>query len=437
MQQIKLPLLHDDEPPFEEISLEDVADVLSLTIKDDDVNKKTIFLAMLSAYTDKSQINVSINAPSSTGKTYLASQISALFPEEDKVKRSGASPTSFFYGEGIVDEERNAKIVSLSRKILLFFEQPNPELQMRLRGLLSHDDREIIHTLTNKTKGRNQTDKIILQGFPATVFCSAGMRLDEQEATRAILISPEATQAKINQAVSLQFERGADEGAFRARIESNPARNELKRRIIAIRDEHVDDIIIPSPDELERRFRALLPVLQPRHSRDSDHFQQLIKAIALLNVWHRRQSDGTIIASQSDIEQAFILWEDFFDTQNLNVPPAVLAIYKKYVLPAYIEKYSRADRSIKAKMVKDEVGLSVQELNAFHLDAEGAPMNNDLLRKQILPQLESSGLLVLEKPVEGDKRSRHIFPKRLTDDIKNKVGRRGMGDIGDKVGDGW
>ncbi|MBX6334741.1 hypothetical protein IRY61_05410, partial [Candidatus Saccharibacteria bacterium] len=172
--------------PPKEITLKEVADVLSLTIKDDTNNKLIVFLCMLSAYTEQSQINVSLNAPSATGKTYLATEIAKLFPQEDKVERSGASPTSFFYGEGTHDKERKAKIVSLHRKILLFYEQPNPALQERLRALLSHDKKEITHALTNKSGGRHKTDLIIIEGFPATVFCSAGMRLDEQEATRAI-----------------------------------------------------------------------------------------------------------------------------------------------------------------------------------------------------------------------------------------------------------
>lgn len=89
----------DNEPVTlpKEITLREITDVLSLTIKHDDDNKLIVFLCMLSAYTDKSQMNVSLNAPSATGKTYLATEIAKLFPDEDKVVRSGASPTSFFY----------------------------------------------------------------------------------------------------------------------------------------------------------------------------------------------------------------------------------------------------------------------------------------------------------------------------------------------------
>ena len=417
-----------------EITLKEVADILSLTIKDDTDNKLITFLCMLSAYTDKSQINVSLNAPSATGKTYLATEIAKLFPQEDKVERSGASPTSFFYGEGVLDKERKAKIVSLRRKILIFYEQPNPALQEKLRAVLSHDSREVTHSLVNRNKGRNQTDTIIVEGFPATVFCSAGMRLDEQEATRAILISPETTDAKIKKAIHLRARRGADETKFSAWLETRPERTALKERIVAIRDEQVDEIIITDTDisVIEKRFLALLHTLKPRNQRDIDHLLQLIKTIALLNVWHRRQVDGKIVASQADIDQAFELWEAFFESQNLNLPPAVLSFYKKYVVPAYISKYTAANNHEKWAMDDNKIGLTSQELSAYYMQEEDTTLNNDLLRKQILPQLQAAGLIVIEKPKtddnDVDRRTRHIFPKLLTDEDKKNIGIGGVAD---------
>jgi hypothetical protein len=423
-----------------EITLEEVAEVLSLTIKDDNSNKKIVFLAMLSAYTDQSQINVSLNAPSSTGKTYLVKEIAELFPDDDKIERSGASPTSFFYGEGVENKERKAKIVQLGRKILLFYEQPNPALQERLRPLLSHDKKEIIYALTNKKGGRNQTDTIILEGFPATIFCSAGLRLDEQEATRAILISPEATEAKIKQAIHLRAKRSGNESKFADWLEKQPERTALKDRIAAIRSEHIDEVLISDTDivTIEERFLDMIHVLKPRNQRDVDHLLQLIKVIALLNVWYRTQPDGTIMAIQSDIDQAFNLWDKFFKSQNLGISPAVLDVYEKYIVPAYMAKYEAAGEDERISLSSGDIGLTPQELSAYYMKEEDTALNNDHLRKQILPQLQSAGLIELEKPnvvkdswsferkSEPDRRTRHIFPKLLTDDEKKYIGNMGM-----------
>jgi hypothetical protein len=419
---------------FNEITLDDVAKVLSLTIKDDDGNKKIVFLAMLSAYTDKSQINVSLNAPSATGKTYLATQIAKLFPADDKIERSGASPTSFFYGEGVEDKVRKAKIVSLKRKILIFYEQPNPALQEKLRALLSHDSREVVHSLTNKKGGRNQVDTIIIEGFAATVFCSANMVLDEQETTRAILVSPEATEAKLKQAIHLQARRGSNEDEFDDWLESRPERTALMERVVAIRDEHVDEIIIEDSDEIERRFVKQLHALQPRHQRDMSHLQQLIKAIALLNVWHRRRTDGTVVASESDIDEAFKLWSEFFESQNLNLPPAVMAIYKKYVVPAYLDKYKQGSQNTKDAMRLGYVGVTPNEVSAYYVSQEGSVLNGDHLNKQILPQLERAGVITRKKPQKeseddlNDRRTRHIIPQQLTDEERKYIGNGGIDD---------
>ncbi|MGH7234250.1 MAG: hypothetical protein ACREF7_02285, partial [Candidatus Saccharimonadales bacterium] len=379
-----------DTSQFSELTLDDVAKVLSLTITDDEVNKKIVFLVMLSAYTDKSQLNVSLNAPSSTGKTYLATEIAELFPDEDKVERSGASPTSFFYGAGVFDKERQAKIVSLSRKILLFYDQPDFSLLEKLRSLMSHDKKEITHALTNKKGGRNQTDMIIVEGFPAFIFCSASLRLDEQEATRSILISPEATAAKMRRSLEMLLERWSNVEKFKASLDARPARIALKERIVAIREEHVGEVLISDDDKaaIKDRFLSMIHVLKPRNQRDLMHLLQTIKVIALLNVWYRRQPDGSVVASQSDISQAFELWDEFFEAQNLGISPSVLSIYKKYIVPAYMAKFDKANTKDKEAITNCEVGVTPQEVSTYHFQEEETMLNNDQLRKQILPQLE-------------------------------------------------
>ena len=423
-----------------EITLDDVADVLSLTIKDDDSNKKIVFLCMLSAFTEDSQINVTINAPSSTGKTYLASEVAKLFPKEDKILKSAASPTSFFYGEGEIDPVSGAKIVSLERKILIFFEMPNPLLQEKLRALMSHDDKELNYSLTNKNKGRNKTDEIIVRGYCATIFCSAGLRLDEQEATRAILLSPEATAAKIQQGINLRVKRASNGQKFDEEIKWNYDRQMLMSRIVSIRNAEVKNIIIPDSGEIEKKFLETVGVLKPRHQRDIAHLMELIKVITLLNVWHRKNDRGQVVSSQSDIDEAFKLWEEFFESQNLNVSPVVLKYYKKYIVPPYVEKFATAnkkDKELWRDMNSGRIGLTPQELNAYYRNTEGVSINGEQWRKEVLPQLAAAGLIEWEKPQsdEQDKRTKHIFPMVLTDENKIYVGTLGV--VNKRLSDEW
>ena len=55
-----------DTSTFQKMGVQDIIDVLSLTIKRDDTNKVLVFLTMLSAYTEDSQLNVLLNAPSAS-----------------------------------------------------------------------------------------------------------------------------------------------------------------------------------------------------------------------------------------------------------------------------------------------------------------------------------------------------------------------------------
>ena len=410
-----------DKKLYPELSTKDLLGVLGLTIKEDDVSKLIVFYCMLSAYTHDSQINVSFNAPSASGKTYITTEIAKLFPDEDKIESSGASPTSFYYTEGEDDEERDAKIISFERKVLIFYEQPNSALQTKLRPILSHDDWETNYRITNKNKsGSHRTELIILQGFPATVFCSAGLKLDEQEATRAILLSPEPSQAKIQAAIELQNRRGANKEAYIGWLESQPERVALKERILAIRDEYVDHIKLPEGDIVMERFNSSFPKLRQRHTRDFTHLQQLIKAITLLNLWHRKQLDGSIMANQSDIDLAFHLWGQVAQSQNLGIPPVAVHFYRKYILPLHFENYVNHP---KKSVPQSALGISREQLCLHYLKVEGTMLADTYLRKEILPQLEAGGLIIQSPPEIGDRRTKLIYPQWFPE--QNNIGEQG------------
>lgn len=395
-----------DVSTFEEITTSDLASILDLTIKHDNENKLVSFLCMLSAYTEDSQLNVSFNAPSSTGKTYIPIQVAQYFPDADVRQYGGASPTAFFHDHANYEKESDSYVNDLGRKILIFLEQPNPKLQENLRPLLSHDKKEIPYKITDKNqKGSNRAKNILIRGFPATIFCSAGMRLDEQEATRAILLSPETNIEKVKEGVHMATLRSANKVEFLAKIESSPERQQLKDRVLAIKLEHVNDVIVPNPNEIERRFLSHVQSAKPRHQRDVSHLLSIIKCIALLNVWFRRDENGNIVANQTDIDQGFEIWQKINKSQELNIPPYTYEFYKKFILPIYVEK------NIGHQSVNDE-GVSRKEIIKRHYELEQRLPNDDILRRQILPMLEAAGLITQEKD-PNDKRNKLIFPQLL------------------------
>lgn len=375
---------------------------------------------MLSAYTDDSQLNVSFNAPSSTGKTYIPTQVAQYFPDADVRQFGGASPTAFFHDNASYDKERNCYVVDLERKILVFLEQPNPKLQENLRPVLSHDKKEISYKITDKNqKGSNRAKNIVIRGYAATIFCSAGMRLDEQEATRAILLSPETSIQKVQQGVHMATLRSANKAEFLAMVEANPERQLLKDRVLAIKQEHVEDIIVPDPATIEKRFISHVKSTKPRHQRDVSHLLSIIKSIALLNVWFRRDDNGNVVATQSDIDQGFAVWQKINESQELNLPPYIYDFYKKYIVPIYLAKNVGYDSAVS---VTGELGVSRKEIIHRHYKLENRLPNDDILRRQILPMLEAAGLITQEKD-PTDKRNKLIFPQLI--EQEQYSGKRG------------
>ena len=72
-----------DTSQFRPMSIEELTRILGLTIVKDENNKLITFLCMLSTYTEEGQFNISLNSPSSTGKTYIPLEVVKLFPRKD------------------------------------------------------------------------------------------------------------------------------------------------------------------------------------------------------------------------------------------------------------------------------------------------------------------------------------------------------------------
>src|SRR3989338_7998327 len=243
-----------DTSQLKPLTSQELISILGLTIKKDEENKLITFLCELSAYTEGSQFNISFNAPSSTGKSYIPTEIARLFPEEDVVEIGYCSPTAFFHDVGEYDKENNRHLVDLSRKILIFLDQPHTQLLERLRPLLSHDKKEISLKITDKNqKAGLRTKNVLLRGYPAVIFCTAGLRIDEQEATRFLFLSPEKNQEKIREGIAATIRKEADSESFTSWLEENPERILLKERISAIKQEGIKEINIAGYEQVEQR----------------------------------------------------------------------------------------------------------------------------------------------------------------------------------------
>lgn len=299
-------------------------------------------------------------------------------------------------------------VVDLSRKILIFLDQPHNELLARLRPLLSHDKKEISLKITDRSqKFGLKTKNVLLKGYPSVIFCTAGLKIDEQEATRFLLLSPEVGQGKIRQGILESIKKEADSEQYAEWLNENPARLLLKERLKAIKTENVKEIKIANREKIEQRFLSQNKMLKPRHQRDIKRLMSLIKAFALLNLWWRERNGSTIIANDEDIEQAFRIWDKISQSQELNLPPYIYNLYQEVILKAYNDK--NANRNEDFVELTGTLGLSRKELLQKHYEVYGRMLDTSQLRLQILPMLETAGLITQEQD-PNDKRNMLIYP---------------------------
>lgn len=390
------PTVNDSD--LEEMSLDQLADILDETIKCDRYNKCILFSGMLTTYTEQDQLNVCLLGQSSSGKTYLAQEVAKYFPEEDIKEYAEVSPTAFKHMSPIIDEETGKEYIDLERKIMLFTEMPHPALLANLRPLLSHDRKEIEFLTTDKGRtGGNTAKSSVLRGFPSVIFCSAYTKLDEQEATRCLLLSPEISSEKVTAGVELTSQRLADPETYKAKLAISPTRQSLMRRVRYIKSLKINSVIIKNSDEVLNRFKKLTSskAMQPRCQRDIAHVYSLIKAAAMLNAKNRIDEAGNVIVQQQDIDAGFKLWEMIGKTQALGVPPAVYDFYSNFILPAYRQIMSEGGlREINGVLTD---GISNQEILSYYYEQTGSTYNNDTFRKQIIPPLQVANLIQIEK----------------------------------------
>lgn len=373
-----------------EMSLSELENILSTTIKNDTGNKVITFLCYLLAYTENCQFNISYNAPSSSGKSYIALEVSKLFPKEDLLKLSYVSPTAFYHDVGTFDEEKDAHIVNLERKILIFIDMPHTMLLEKLRSLLSHDEKEITAKITDRNqRGQNRAKTVILRGFPSVVFASANFAMDEQEQTRFLLLSPETSSEKAEKALEEALKKASNEEKYKDELMHQVQRNQLIERIKDIKASITQIVIIHNPEKLLKMFRERYPKAKSRHSRDIKRLISLIQGWALLNLGQRNYSDGRITTNDTDFEVGFKLWDQISVAQDYGISPYLLNFYKEVIWPLYVAKLNTA--------------LERKEIQNKFYETYQKTLSYKQLSSEFLPMLEVAGLLIQE-PDKDNKR---------------------------------
>ena len=395
-----------DPKKFEELTVDDIANVLDSTIKYDHAGKVITFLAMLLAYTDSDQLNIMFNASSSTGKSYICHEVSKYFPEQDVCIYGKTTPTAFYYSKRLrkIDPETSEPYIDLSRRNMVFVEQPDTKLQENLRAVLSHEKRRVPFAITNKEKGgRNAAEEGHILGFPSTFFCSANTTIDEQEQTRCIILSPDSTRNKVLAGIDAYIDKSCHSDAFNVKLQNNEDRRLLIERVLYIKSLEVGSIDIDDSDYLKQRFiDALENNFAPSAMRGIHKFTALAKAMALINAPFRTDDAGKIVVMNKDVDEVLRLWKTISGSMVYGLSPQLFSFYKDAVLPAWFNKKKNNPQS---------KGVTLKEIRAEYYKQMGGFPDTENVRKQWIPTLEMADFIQCEKNFEGDRREKLIIPQ--------------------------
>jgi len=203
-----------------------------------------------------------------------------------------------------------------------------------------------------------------------------------------------------------QVKKETDTEAYYQWLEGNPERKLLKERIRAIKNEKIQEVKFENPEIIERVFLEKRNMLKPRHQRDIGRLISIIKAFTILNVWFRKNENGEIVASKEDIEEGVRIWEKLAESQEYNLPPYVYQLYKEIIVPVFQEKNKDNQGEVK-------LGITKREFSKKHYETYGRLIPDWQIRQQVLPMLETAGLVHQERDALGDKRTMLIFPTML------------------------
>lgn len=385
----------------QDIYPEDVCNVLSSTIACDDINKTAVFYVMLSARLEE-PLNACLVGLSSSGKSFIPKEVALYFPANDVITIADASPTALRYDADYYDDDGIGH-VDFENRILLFVEMPNVKALEKLRSILSHDNRtSTFKTTTGGANGARKTQTMCLENYPAVIFCSTYLRINSQEMTRFIVLSPEVSDEKIQKSVEMAAIKNSDPAEYNYAMAHHPGRNFLMNRIRevnALKDRHVviDDI----QNRVIKRYRDLRGKYSVGDTRNIQHLLSLIKSITYLNAVNRINPDTNHITStQRDIDEGFQLWEKIRHYQGSGLIPVVTYFFENYFLPAY------------KNLAKGQDGIRIEDVSIYSrkkgISSDWSP---DVIKDDFIPAMITQGLIE-EMRDPTDKRFKLYRPLR-------------------------
>jgi len=344
---------------------------LDKRVKKDRVTKLSVFFTALSAYT-REPINLFLKGESGVGKSYNVVETLRYFPREDIWFLGGLTPKALIhehgvllnkYGEPLDFTEKPIKpkkkhykteeeykealkeyyeelkswneeirdsytLIDLSHKILVFLESPEYKTFRMLFPILSHDTERIEYKFPEPKTLR--TVKVVIQGWPATIFLSTNLKYMEELATRSFTATPESSKEKIEQANLLTNLKVSVPWDYREETEETKT---IRMLIQSIKNQLIEaetEVVIPFLNLYE-----LFPKEIVRDMRDFQHFCQFLKALTVLHYYQRPilkvREKKFLVSTVEDVRKALEIYMEVFETTRTGTEQRILKFYHEIV----------------------------------------------------------------------------------------------------------
>lgn len=319
-------------------------------------NKATLFLIYTSRLMDKPICAIG-KGDSSAGKSYIASTILKLMPEEDVVEFTRITPSALFYrGEN-----------SMRWKILFIREAPGgEEAEHSLRTFMSEGDLILSTVQKDESTGKNRTEDVRVRGPICFYTTTTQIEVNDENETRLFTVTADATQEmtrKVNETTAYKAQFGS----------IDPSPEELKKwRDFQRMLKRGQEVVVPYASKLLDGF----PTENIRSRRDFARLIELIKACAFVHQFHRTKdqaigSSGVpkdiIIASVADYEIVKLLVQESIMRTSHGIKPGQEAFL--HAIDEITETALEQDRNGKAYPRTTVESLSGKENDSGNIEA--------------------------------------------------------------------
>jgi DNA primase len=247
----------------------------------------TIYLVGVSRLLPRPLASI-VQAPSSTGKSYVVEKTAALFPPETVIHTTAMTAQSLYYLEAGALQHKFIVAGERSRKE----DDDTAEATRALREMIGSG--RLTKLVPMKEGGRIVTQRIEQPGPIAYVETTTLTKIFDEDANRCLLLS--ADERKQQTAHIVNRLAGHYSGAAANTVDVIVQRHHAAQRMIQERP-----VVIPFAEQIAERFDCE----RVEARRAFPHLMSMIQASSLLHQFQRRiDGDGRIVASVDDYQLA-------------------------------------------------------------------------------------------------------------------------------------